>query len=135
MKFLDLREFAEHMRITGDSQGCDFADEILSLLDIEAEVAEPFYTLCDNLDHYAPDLKGKPEKQLEWIGDRSHLLDELKEKFEQHGYTEGDVDDRLAEVLDTLATAEDTLRKRGHWQDGEFIDALQELAERAGYDL
>lgn len=138
---LDLREFAERLRITGTSQECDFADEILTLLDLESEVAEPYWKLCDDLAQYAKVGKyphgDKPEKVVEWLGDRSNLLDELKEEFGKHNRT-GDIDDETREVLETLADAETILRKRGHWTEGEFLDALATLAEREPalkYDL
>lgn len=135
---VDLREFAERLRITGTNQECDFADEIISLLDIEAEVAEPYWDLVNDLENLAPaNLKDKPLKTVEWLGDQSQLVDELKEELGKHGRT-GDVDDELKEILETLATAEDTLRNRGHWTAGEFLDALFTLAERdpaLKYDL
>lgn len=133
---LDLREFVERLRITGTNQEADFADELLELLDLREEVAEPFWKLCEDLDHYVPDKKGKPDHQLEWLGDQVAILDEIREELEKHELT-GDPDDAVKEVLETLDTAEDTLRNRGHWKDGEFLDALFTLAERSPlqYDL
>lgn len=123
----NLKEFAEQLRLEGN----DFGNEILDLLDLEEEVAEPYGTLCDDLRHYAPDdLKEKPEKALEWLGDRSHLLAEIEEQLREAGH-DGDVDDVIKEIIGTLDQAEDILEAAGGPGDGDFIESLHGLAERA----
>lgn len=82
---LTLREFADNLRMSGDWREAEFADEILTLIDIEEEVSEPYGTLCDDLEHYAPEHRGNPAKALEWVGDRSNLLAEIEEQLKEAG--------------------------------------------------
>jgi hypothetical protein len=138
LRALTLKEFAEDMRRKGDIREADLADEILALIDIEEEVAEPYSTLCDDLNIHAPtELKDKPEKALEWLGDRSNLLADIEEELKQAG-REGDADDAVKEMIDTLADAEKILEEHG-WPGTDFLDALENLAENAPtpteYDL
>lgn len=131
-----LQEFAEDMRRKGDIRDTDLADEILELLDVEEEVAEPYFTLCDDLANY---ISGNltPEKAVEWLGDRSNLLAEIEMLLEKAGHT-GDVDDAVKELLGTLAEAEEIMKAAGWPGDGDFLEALREMTDpvaRMEYDL
>lgn len=129
--FLNLREWAEQLRVKGTSRQVDFADEILKLIDLEDEVAEPYADLCEDLEYYAPDnLKDDPAKTVEWLGDRSALLDEVRDKLNKHGLT-GDVDDEVRDLCEIMAAIEDMLEARGGWTEGDLLDALAALCERA----
>jgi hypothetical protein len=141
MKLLNLREFAERLRRIGTSQESDFADEILELVDLGEEIAGPYGTLCDDLEHYAPDHKGGPSHKLEWLGDRSNLLGEIESELERartlQDPVSGDADDTVKELLGRLEEAEAILTANG-WTEGDFLDALQALADRPPtkeYDL
>lgn len=112
MKPLTLQEFAEDMRRKGDIRDADLADEILGLIDIEADVAEPYSTLCDDLEHYAPDHKGSPSHKLEWLGDRSNLLAQIEEQLKDAGHA-GDVDDIVKKLCEDLAEAREVLAENG----------------------
>lgn len=134
MRPLNLEEFAQQLRL----EGHPFADEILVLTALEEQVANPFFDLCDDLNHHAPDgLKDKPEKQVEWLGDRSHLLAEIEKQLQDAG-RDGDADDIVKEMLDELEQAKSLLEDHG-WTGFNFLDALGKLAENAPtpmeYDL
>lgn len=127
-----LKEFAQLLRVRGDFREVEFADEILELVELEEEVAEPYSELCDDLNHHAPEgLKDKPAKALEWLGDRSALLVEIEEQF-QKASREGDADDIVREVLDELNNVETIMREHGGWTEGDLQDALFALIKRAG---
>lgn len=131
MKPLDLKEFAEELRRKGVGPEIEFATEILDLLDLEEEVAEPFNDVCTELDHYAPEsLTGRPQRQAEWLGDRANLLTEIEEQFRK-AKRDGDIDDVVRDTLDELANIETILRKYGGWSEGDLQDALFALIERA----
>lgn len=106
MKPLNLQEFAEDMRRKGDIRQADMADEILALLDIEKEVAEPYSTLRDDIEHYAKDYSNPDDaaKALEWIGDRSNLLAEIEELLKASGRI-GDVDDEIKKLIENAPAA------------------------------
>lgn len=130
MKPLDLKEFAEGLRTSGDWREADFATEILDLLDLEEEVAEPYSNLCDDLNHYAPEsLADKPEKQCEWLGDRSNLLEEIEKELDKDGRT-GDTDDQIKEMLETLDNIRVALGLPETATDEDLETAVQELADR-----
>lgn len=93
MRPLNLREFATQLRMEGNP----FADEILDLLDIQADVAEPYSELCDDLEHYAKG-RGAPGKQLEWLGDRAALLADIEKQLREAGL-DGDADDEIRELI------------------------------------
>jgi hypothetical protein len=102
VKPLNLQEFAEGLRL----QGCEFADEILALVALEEEVVEPYATLCDGLDHYAPDgLKNKPERALEWLGDRSAELDEIRACFSEEDMGDAGIPDLIKELQERVPAA------------------------------
>lgn len=121
MRPLNLKEFAQALR----TEGHPFADEILDLLDLETEVAEPYGNLCDDLDHYVPTNPGRPDKQLEWLGDRSALLSEIQDELAKSDRT-GDVDDIVKEMISTLDQAE-ALLMQSQWlsEGGDFLTALE----------
>lgn len=139
---LDLHEFAESLYMEGNP----FAAEILELLILREDMEGTYLYLTGELDRIAPDdLKpGKTKlssedryaRILERLTDRVDVLDAIEETLRSHDRT-GDADDEVKEILDTLSDAEGCLRNRGHWQSGEFLDALFELAERPPkrYDL
>lgn len=131
MKPHTLKEFAENLRITGDWRETEFATEILDLLDIETEVAEPYSDLCCDIENYAKNFSNPDDasKALEWIGDRSNLLTEIEDQLKE-AKRDGDVDDIVKEMIGTLADAEAILEAAG-WPGMDFIDALQGLADRA----
>jgi hypothetical protein len=83
-----LKEFAEDMRRKGDIRDTDFADEILALLDIEADVAEPYSDLCFDIENYAKDFSNRDDapKALEWLGDRSNMLAEIEKHLAEAGH-------------------------------------------------
>jgi len=135
MQPLTLEEFAQNLRVSGDYREMEFADEILMLLDIEAEVAEPYSDLCAELEHHAPDkLKDEPAKMVEWLGDRSAMLEEIEKQLSDEGLDVGanglpiDAADAVKELLGTLGDAEDILEEHG-WSSGDFLSALGKLAE------
>jgi hypothetical protein len=107
MRPLNLQEFAEDLRVSApDFRTADFADEILELVELEKEVAEPYSELCVDLDNYAPKaLEGKPAKAVEWLGDRSNLLEEIEKLLEDAG-RKGDVDDVVKAMLEELTPDE-----------------------------
>jgi hypothetical protein len=130
---LNLKEFAEDMRRKGDIRDADLADEILALVDIEEEVAEPYSNLCDDLAHYAPEgLKENPAKAVEWLGDRSHELDEIRELFSEEELSETSIPEAMRERIDALANFETIMREHGGWTEGDLQDGLFALIERAG---
>lgn len=134
-----LEEFAQELRLKGDFREVEFADEILALLDIEEEVAEPYSTLCYDIEQYAEGFSNPDDaaKALEWIGDRSNLLREIEKEIEDAS-RKGDVDDVVKELLGTMAQAEDILEAAGWPGDGDFIEGIQALADRPEpmeYDL
>jgi hypothetical protein len=114
MRSQSLEEFAEDMRRKGDIRDADLADDILALIDIETEVAEPYSDLCDELNWDVPEgLKDKPEKALEYLRDRSNMLADIEKliaesdalpKTGPNGLPiKRDTDDAIRELLEALA--------------------------------
>lgn len=139
MKPHTLKEFAENLRITGDWREVEFATEILNLLDLEEEVAEPYSDLCADIEHTAPaGLKDNHLKALERLNDRSAMLEEI-EKHLSEADRKGDADDAVKELIGTLADAEDILEAAGWPGGGDFLEGMQALADRPApameYDL
>lgn len=134
MRPLNAREFAEQLRLEGN----EFADEILDLIDIEEEVAEPYSELCGDIEHYAPDkLKNthnEHARTVEWLGDRSALLTEIEDQLRDDGREpEGtqDAGDIVKELIDEFGNFETIMREHGGWTEGDLQDALFALIERA----
>lgn len=131
MRPLTLKEFAQELRLKGDFRETDFADEILALVELEDEVAEPYSNLCDDLNTTAPEgLTDKPEKQMEWVIDRSNLLGEIEDQLKE-AKRDGDVDDEIKDLLATMAQAEALIERAGWPGNGDFIEALETIIERA----
>lgn len=120
MRPLNLKEFAQQLR----TEGHPFADEILDLIDIEEEVAEPYSELCADLDHYVPANPGKPDKQLEWLGDRSALLSEIQDELAKDDRT-GDVDDIVKGMIADLTNVAEILEGEGWDGTGDIAEALR----------
>jgi hypothetical protein len=105
-----LEEFAQELRRKGDFREVEFADEILALVDIEAEVAEPYSDLCADLERYAKDFSNPDDaaKALEWVGDRSNLLAQIEEQLKEAGLDVGanglpiDADDAVKDLIAAL---------------------------------
>jgi hypothetical protein len=136
-----LEEFAQELRLKGDYRETDFADEILILLDIEEECAEPYGNLCSDIEHYAKDFSNPDDaaKALEWIGDRSNLLKEIEEELDKDGRT-GDTDDQVKVMLETLAKIREIIGAPDTATDEDLEIAVQELvdavpAKEMTYDL
>lgn len=136
-----LEEFAQELRIKGDWREAEFGMEILDLLALEEEVAEPYSDLCADLEYYAPDgLKGKPEKVVEWLAGRAALLDEIENELKERGREpEGTADtaDAVREALGTLDYIADTLDVNDAWE-GDMENSIKRLCERPKpmeYDL
>lgn len=139
MKPYTLEEFAQQLRVKGDYRESDFADEILMLLDIEEEVAEPYSELCHDIENLAPEhlkqtgVVNAHSRTIEWLGDRSDLLKEIEDALKEDGREpEGTADtaDAVRELLGTMTQAEALLERAG-WPGTDFIDALEKLIERA----
>jgi hypothetical protein len=102
-----LEEFAQELRRKGDFREAKFADEILTLMDIEAEVAEPYSELCGDIEHYCPNNE-TPQRALEWLGDRSNLLAQIEEQLKEAGLDVGanglpiDADDAVKDLIAAL---------------------------------
>lgn len=127
-----LKEFAENLRVAGDWREVEFATEILDFLDLEADVAEPYGDLCDDIAHYAPTaLKGaEPGKIVEWLGDRSAELDEVYGLFTAEELQSENVPDQIRERFDALKEIEAMLCEQGLRGSGELPDAIFDLIER-----
>jgi hypothetical protein len=138
MKPLNLQEYAEQLRLTGDSREIDFADMILQLLDIEEAVAEPFDALCDDLRNYADTLPEAPtpkelSRAMEWVGDRSDLLKEIEAELDKDGRT-GDTDDQIKAMLETLENIRTALGLPDTATDEDLATHIQALADREPED-
>jgi hypothetical protein len=133
----NLKEFAENLRVRGDWRETEFAAEILALLDLEAEVAEPYSTLCDAIEHYASEFSSPDDaaKALERLGDRSNLLKEIEEELDKDGRT-GDTDDVVRELLGEIDDIKMALKMHGFELD-EFFEAITkpEASLKVEYDL
>lgn len=139
MRPLNLQEFAEELRRKGDPREAEFATEILDLLQVEEECAEPFSDLCYDIAHYAKgyDHAEIAPKALEWIGDRSNLLKQIEEELDKDGRS-GDVDDQVKQLIETVASIRNILSlEEGTDEDLEI--AIQGLMDRepktVEYDL
>ena len=126
MKPLTLEEFAQDMRRGGDIRQADMADEILALIDIETEVAEPYSTLCCDIEHYAKEFSNPTDavRALEWLGDRSNLLGEIEKQLEEAKCT-GDADDAVKTAFGELEEIADILKAEGWDGEGDIVEALR----------
>lgn len=129
---LNLEEFAQQLRVSGDYQEAEFADEILYLFDLDEEVAQPYNDLCDDIRHYAPEaLKEQPAKALEWLGNRSAELEEIYDLFSADELGGENIPDQIKERFEALENFEEIIRKHGGWTEGDLQDGLFALIERA----
>jgi hypothetical protein len=134
MRPQSLQEFAQELRRGGDIRQADMADEILALIDIEEEIAEPYGNLCSDIEHYCPNNE-TPQRALEWLGDRSNLLKEIEEELDKDGRT-GDTDDVVRELLGEIDDIKMALKMHGFELD-EFFEAITkpEASLKVEYDL
>lgn len=135
MQPLTLKEFAQQLRM----DGCEFADEIFDLIDLEEEIAEPYGNLCYDIEQYAKDFSNPDDasKALEWLGDRSNLLAEIEKALDEDGRT-GDTDDQVKAMLETLSNIHDIIGAADTATDEDLETLIQALAERPApteYDL
>jgi type I restriction-modification system DNA methylase subunit len=135
MRPQSLQEFAQELRRGGDIRQADMADEILALIDIEEEIAEPYGNLCSDIEHYAKSNPDDAAKALEWLGDRSNLLKEIEEELAEDGRT-GDTDDVVRELLGEIDDIKMALKMHGFELD-EFFEAITkpEASLKVEYDL
>lgn len=113
MKPHTLEEFAEQLLISGDSREADFAVEILALIPLEEEMSEAHAKELNELEGKLAEI----EKLLDYPDDLA---------------------ERILELRDLVSDAERILETSG-WSEGDFLDGLQELVDRAPpkleYDL
>ncbi len=110
MEPLTLLEFAQNLRVNGTWREAEFADEILTLIDLETDVAEPYWELVGDLEHSAPqDRKSEtPARLLERLNDRSGMLDEIEKAISDAGLDVGanglpiDADDAVKDLIANL---------------------------------
>lgn len=120
---LDAREFLDSLRM----QGNEFADELLEAFDImDSGEYDNMRNAFDDLRKLCPSEPVDPWRIVEWLIDQ---LDQLNSIRDILGNPSGDLDDRVRDLFDTLGCAEECLQDRGHWPEGEFLDALARLAE------
>lgn len=94
MKFLNALEFAQYLRMEGN----EWADEIINALEFEQNSRHS--EIVDDIRYHAPDhLKEDTVRSVEWLGDRSNLLDELQDTLDKNGFEGVDIDDALEELL------------------------------------
>lgn len=105
MKFLNVREFAEHLRIEGN----EWAEQILEALDWKDSVNE-LAELKEEIEYRAPDdlkdLHNGYLRIIERYRDSHDLLDELRETLDANGFAGVDIDDALAELLTDRVVSE-----------------------------
>jgi len=97
MKPLNLREFAQSL-LCGDNR--EFAFEIIDNLDF-VETSN-FEQLCEDITHHSEkEFKGHdPIRQIDRIGDRLNVLDEIKDTFDKAGMKD-DPDDVATRLVET----------------------------------
>ena len=71
-----------------------------------------------------PANPGKPDKQLEWLGDRSALLSELQDELAKSDRT-GDVDDVVKKMIADLENVAEILEGEGWDRSGDIAEALR----------
>lgn len=122
MKPLNLREYAEALALGPDRE---FAQEILDNLDFY-EVSE-FEELCDDLQHISEKefKEHSPRKQVERIGDRLQLLDEIKDTLDSNGF-KGDADDAVRDLAELSLALRNVL---GLDATGDIFEAVAQLVD------
>jgi len=132
MKPLNLREYAESLRL----QGNPFADEILRLCDWRQEVEPIYLSLIYSLEYYARgrDVPNDPEKQLEWLGDREKHLQSVEDLLAESGRNR-DADDEVRDLIDTHDDLRTELQRRKLWNSEGLLDSVTAMLDIATYDL
>lgn len=131
MKPLNLREYAESLALTDNRE---FALEILENLDF-VETAN-FEELCENLTLYSEkEFKNHdPIKQIERIGDRLDLLDEIKDTLDSNGF-KSDADDVVKQLVETDLALRSLLKLDATGDIFETVAQLLENQKPKEYDL
>jgi hypothetical protein len=132
MKPLNLREYAEALALTDDR---DFALEILENLDFidHAEHEE----LCEDIADASEDefKKHDPRKQIDRIGDRLNLLDEITSALADNGFSTGDPfrdpADEVRDLIDQRCKIEEMLED-ARWlgTNKDIVEAVAQLLGR-----
>lgn len=136
MKPLNVKEFAEQLRLR-DNSDAEFAQEILDNYEF-CENSE-FEELCEDLTHISEKefKEYSPRKQVDRIGDRLNVLDEIKEELQKHGF-DTDPDDEVKQLIAVRCDIEKMLQDAGLWIDGELVDNIAHLIDnqpKTVYDL
>jgi hypothetical protein len=141
--FLDLGEYADWLRL----QGNEWAGEIRDCFDhVEKCEADNVF---DDLRHLHPDgpkrngygiKDDRPEMEIwrvvEWLKDRSHLVDELRNICTAEGIDPAkDIDDVLKDSLSELAALRNLFEANGLPDGGDLYEFAAALCERPKYDL
>lgn len=99
----DLREFAELRYRNGEPFGLS----ILELLDLEPEVEMGLELLkaLENATGLTPP-DGEEYRHVEYLVDRSSILEVVDDVLKDAGFVEGDIDDRVRKILAELEDVE-----------------------------
>ena len=99
----DLREFAELRYRNGEPFGLS----ILELLDLEPEAErgrELLEALAEATGLTPPD--GEEYRHVEYLADRSNILEEVDDVLKDAGFVDGDIDGRVRKILAKLEDVE-----------------------------
>lgn len=134
MKPLNLKEFAESLML---GQHREFAIEILENLDFVEN--SNFEELCEDITrHSEKEFKEHdPIRQIDRIGDRLNLLDEIKDSLDKNGFS-GDPDDEIGRLIETSVTLSGVLHDKGFMDtlNGDIVESVLQLLERVpAFDL
>lgn len=82
MRYLDAREWLEACRLIG----CEFAPELLDLLDGEQGAIDNAAAIDDVKTRVPKEIKESPElwRTVEWINDRLDMLEEVEKVIALH---------------------------------------------------
>lgn len=138
---MTLEEWAQSLRLRGDSQQAEFAVEILEYIDRDNEF-ERLQSLEEDLlyERQRHDLKQDmpADKILEWLSNQAGIVEECNQHLKKHGFEGQDLDDQVEQLVETVANIEETLRTMGGYavDDSSDLDALvMDLCRRPKYDL
>ena len=138
---MTLEEWAQSLRLRGDSQQAEFAVEILEYIDRDNEF-ERLQSLEEDLlyERQRHDLKQDmpADKILEWLSNQAGIVEECNQHLKKHGFEGQDLDDQVEQLVETVANIEETLRTMGGYavDDSSDLDALvMDLCQRPKYDL
>jgi len=129
MKPLNLKEFAEQMLLTDNRE---FALEILENLVFVDNTN--FDELCEDIKHHSEKefKEHDPRKQIDRIGDRLNLLDEITEALADNGFSTGDPfrdpADEVRDLIEQRCKIEEMLED-AHWlgTDKDIVEAVAQL--------